>query len=227
MTASSACEICGGAVEPTTGGGRTFEYRRGLALAVPDDFSILTCAACGETYLSLEEHRALAEAQKPAFLEWQKGHVSRVLRAIRDANKVSLRDIERACGVTGTYLSHVLAGRNEAGQVLINHLEALALYPDEFRRELDRGPWDVAYQRSLRERSAMFFAPTNPTAQSYEWIESASGSGNHATISTTGDVVTTVVVAPGLVTVLGKPPQYSSDKSNEAVSVGNDNGVAA
>jgi transcriptional regulator with XRE-family HTH domain len=150
---SSVCQQCGGVVREKTGGDRTFEYRRGLPLPVPDDFAIATCETCGETYMTAEEYRDLADRQKPAFLAWQKEHVARVLRTIRDANKTTLREIERACGVTGTYLSHLLAGRNEASQPLINLLEALALYPAEYRRQLaGTESWESAYEHALKTR---------------------------------------------------------------------------
>ncbi len=128
-------------MSPTSGSGRKHEYRRGLAMPVPDDFTIPTCSDCGELFLSEEEYDRLFDLQKPAFIEWQKKHLGDVVKSIRDRHAVRLRDVERACGVTGTYLSHVLAGRKEASATLIGLLEAFARHPAEFRRQLDGGDW--------------------------------------------------------------------------------------
>jgi hypothetical protein len=152
MSAPKNCEVCGKAVEIKSGPGRTQEYRPGLALPVPDDFPIPTCTGCGEEYVSEQDYRAIHETQKSHFIDWQKGYVRRVVDAIRSANKANLRDIERACGVTGTYLSHVLGGRNEASSTLFHLLEAFALYPAEFQRQRDGGDWGTAYEGSLRAR---------------------------------------------------------------------------
>lgn len=42
------CPECGGKVEFRTAFGRTREYRRGVALEIPDDFPIPACSKCGE-----------------------------------------------------------------------------------------------------------------------------------------------------------------------------------
>lgn len=144
------CEDCGGPIEAGIGPGRVHEYRRGLDLPIPDEFVIPTCSKCGERYLSEDGYRALAEAQKPAFIEWQKQHLGAVIRSIRERHGVRLRDVERACDVTATYLSHVLGGRNEASQVLINLLEAFALYPAEFQRKLRGTSWEASRLAAMR-----------------------------------------------------------------------------
>ena len=150
MTASKNCEVCGHTVEPRASAGRVHEYRRGLSLPIPDSFSIPTCAHCGDIYLSEEGYEALADAQKPAFIEWQKAHLAELVRVLQERHHVRIRDIERACGVTGTYLSHLLGGRNEASQVLINLLEAFALSAAEFDRKLNNVSWEEARQAAFR-----------------------------------------------------------------------------
>jgi hypothetical protein len=141
MTAPTYCENCGGFVQSTTGSGRTHEYHRGLRLPVPETFPIPTCKNCGEIYLSEAGYRKLEKALRPVLVEWQKQHLAKVIESIKKQNGVRLRDIELACGVTGTYLSHLLAGRNPASQTLIALLEAFSLYPEEFRRQLNGTPW--------------------------------------------------------------------------------------
>ncbi len=143
-TIPKKCETCGAAVEMRSGAGRSHEYRRDLALPVPDAFEIPTCVQCGEIYLNEDGYRALADAQKPAFLEWQKKHLAEVIDTIKSAHGVRLRDVERAADVTATYLSHLLGGRNEASQTLINLLEAFALHPGEFQRKLRGKSWEAA-----------------------------------------------------------------------------------
>jgi hypothetical protein len=146
-----ACDVCGTPVELIVGPGRTREYRRGVVLPIPDSFGIPTCPKCEETYFSAAEASKLARLQKPLFIEWQKDHIGKLLRAIRDANPgVTLRDIERASGVTGTYLSHLLAGRNEAGPTLMKLLEAFATHPAEFRRQLAGQSWKEVFLAGLR-----------------------------------------------------------------------------
>jgi hypothetical protein len=45
------CPECGGVVQLCQGEGRTRELRRGVVVPIPDDFEILTCVKCGETYM--------------------------------------------------------------------------------------------------------------------------------------------------------------------------------
>lgn len=144
MSNEITCELCGESVAPATGPGRSFLYRRGLTLPVPDDFAIPTCVGCGELYLSEADHKALARAQQPAFMEWQRQHLSAVLDSIKETHGVRARDIERACGVTTTYLSHLIAGRNEASDTLLRLLEAFDLNPSEFHRCLSGTSWAKA-----------------------------------------------------------------------------------
>src|ERR1035437_8904968 len=101
------CGVCGASVKSKKTPGRTREYRRGVVLPVPDDFGIPTCTGCGEEYLSVEQAEALDARQAPAYAVWQKDHLSKVVRRIQERHAVTLRQIEGACGVTATYLSHV------------------------------------------------------------------------------------------------------------------------
>ena len=140
------CGECGATVKRKTGPGRVREYRRGVPLPIPSGFAIPTCTACGEEYLSLEEAQRLDDAQRPAFLKWQGAHCREVVARIKTAHGVTLREIERACGVTGTYLSHVLAGRKEASATLLYLLEAYAASPSEFRRRITGASWPDAMQ---------------------------------------------------------------------------------
>jgi transcriptional regulator with XRE-family HTH domain len=149
------CTECGDTVRLETGPGRVQEYRRGLELPVPDSFAIPTCPTCGERYFTVERGDALAKAQKPLFAEWQRTHTTPLVEEIQKRHGVTLRHIEAACGVSGTYLSHVLAGRKEASVTLIRLLEAYARVPAEFVRQMKREGWKPgAEQASSSEPSS-------------------------------------------------------------------------
>jgi hypothetical protein len=136
------CPACGAGVQLVTGPGRTAAYQVDLDLPVPDDFAIPTCSGCGEEYLTAEEGAALARAQAPAYASWQREHVRPLLETIKRAHGVTVRDIERVCGVGRTYLSHVGSGTKEASRTLVNLLEAYAREPQEFQRKLQGGAWN-------------------------------------------------------------------------------------
>lgn len=141
---SFRCGNCGDKVEMVAGKGRTREYRFGLQLPIPDDALIPTCRGCGETWLSVEDAAALDALQAPAYAAWQKAHCTKVVDRIQARHGATLREIERACGVTATYLSHVLSGRKEASATLVRLLEAYSLSPSEYVRQRDGGSWAQA-----------------------------------------------------------------------------------
>lgn len=128
------CAECGDVVDLATGPGRRSEYRRGVILAVPEDFAIPTCVGCGEQHLTAEMGQALSELQAPDFAAWQRRTCKPLVEKIQRDHDAKLADVERACGVSRTYLSHVVNGSKEASLTLIRLLEAFARHPDEFRR---------------------------------------------------------------------------------------------
>lgn len=131
------CVLCGAEVKQQRGPGRVAEFRRGLNLPVPDSFEIPTCVSCGEQYFTVELGKQLETAQEPYYVEWQRQHCAPLVACIRETHGVSMREVEKACGVTGTYLSHVVNGTKEASTTLIRLLEAFANHPTEFRRHLE------------------------------------------------------------------------------------------
>ena len=134
---SFECAECGGRVAERKAAGRKHEYRRGVLLDVPAALAIPTCGSCGEQYPSEATYEALEIALKPAYL----AHLRAVVQAIRQAHGLSLPEVERLCGVTRTYLSHVLGGTKEIGIPLRFLIEAFARSPDEVRRRLSQQPW--------------------------------------------------------------------------------------
>jgi hypothetical protein len=131
---SFRCSTCGDQVRPLAKAGRMAEYRRGVRLPVPDDFVIPTCPTCGAEYTSVELGNALAEAQRPAFLEWQRNTCKSLVQRIQAEHGVTIRDIETACAVSATYLSHVLNGTKEASTTLLRLIETFAHHPASFTR---------------------------------------------------------------------------------------------
>lgn len=143
MTSKQAiCAQCGGPVQSKTGLGRTHEYRPGIALPVPGDFPMLTCAECGETYLNDSEAEHLEQRLQQAYAMYCRA----LIDAVRARAGVTLRELEKAAGVTPTYFSHVTSGRKQPSLTLVRLLQAFALHPQEVHRHLDGLDWQRAYR---------------------------------------------------------------------------------
>jgi Helix-turn-helix len=157
------CVECLGPVQLVAKPGRMHLYRRGHCLPVPDDFVAKTCARCGEMYLDDDETERLDLLLAPVFLKQQSKYVRSLVDNLREKHGVSLRDIERACGVTNTYLSHVIGGKRETSTTLIRLIEAFVRNPQEFRLYLGKSVALVQEHRSATV--AMFKAPMPKTGQ--------------------------------------------------------------
>lgn len=125
------CGECGSRVRTVTGVGRTYEYRPGIKLPIPEAFPTNVCDECGELYLTAEEAEQLEQALEPAFAEYCNDLVD---TACTRAG-VTIRDLEQAAGVTHTYLSKVKNGK-QASVSLLRLLQAFARFPDEVHRHL-------------------------------------------------------------------------------------------
>jgi hypothetical protein len=115
-----------------------FTYRRGSRFELPADFEVPTCDSCGALFFDEPLRESARAALKPAYLAAQRTHLTFLVETIHAKASVSNRDVERACGVTPTYLSHLLKGRKEASEPLIGLLEAFAIHPAEVHRRLQR-----------------------------------------------------------------------------------------
>jgi transcriptional regulator with XRE-family HTH domain len=115
-----------------------FTYRRGSKYELPADFEVPTCSACGAMFFDESLREAAKAALKPMYLADQRTHLTFLMETIHEKAGVSNRDVERACGVTRTYLSHLLKGRKEASEPLIGLLEAFAIHPADVHRRLQR-----------------------------------------------------------------------------------------
>jgi hypothetical protein len=134
------CDLCGGPVEMIGGAGRKRQFRPGVELRIPDDFLIATCRECHETYLTAAEAKALEAALVPEYAR----HCKRLIDAACARANVTMRQLERAAGVTQTYFSHITAGRKLPSLALTRLLEAFALYPSEIERHLSGINWESA-----------------------------------------------------------------------------------
>lgn len=121
------CPACGGTVRLLAKAGRVREFRRGVQLPIPDDFEIPTCTNCGEEMMSLDVSQALDARLQSTFLEEQAAGVHFCVSQIVAREKVTQGQIEDACGVTRSYLSHLMSGKREASQTLLKLLELFAL----------------------------------------------------------------------------------------------------
>lgn len=127
---SGTDEVCFGELAPLAGRGRTYAHAAGLTLAVPDEALIMTCRACG----------ALHPHQSAEGLEAVRGGLAHRLRELVEETKrqaqVSQRQLEKACGVTPTYLSHAMSGKKEVGTSMVRLLQAYARHPNDVRAVL-------------------------------------------------------------------------------------------
>lgn len=139
MNRDLVCTQCGGAVRPTTGTGRMHEYRPGIVLPIPNGLPIPTCEECGETYLNDSEAGYLERRLKEAFV----AYCQELIGVVRARAGVTLRELEKAAGVTPTYFSHVASGRKQPSLTLIRLLQAFAVNPEEVHRHLRGIGWKV------------------------------------------------------------------------------------
>lgn len=127
------CPDCGGEVRLLAKKGRTREYLRGVHLPVPDDFEIPTCVECGEESMVPEVGVHLDEVMKNALaLE-----MHRCVRLLRSRYDATNQVIEDALGITRSYLSHLLAGRNPS-PTLVKFLQSFVEVPGAFDFALRR-----------------------------------------------------------------------------------------
>jgi transcriptional regulator with XRE-family HTH domain len=137
------CGECGTTVQLATGSGRTREYVRGYNVPIPDDFEIPTCPNCGEIYVVPEVAEELSAVLRREFLRLQQRHYRQMVKILTERHGVAQKDIVQACGVTPSYLSHVLAGKRQASVTLTRLLEAFVANPAELDRHLEGHPWSL------------------------------------------------------------------------------------
>lgn len=125
------CPECGGTVRMLAPSGETREYARGLSAPIPSDILIPKCDGCGEVYLSASEGARIDAALRDARLHWQTTTVAAWLDGLKRVANITLREIEEACHVTPTYLSHVANGTKLASGTVIKLLEMYVRHPED------------------------------------------------------------------------------------------------
>ncbi|MES1186827.1 MAG: helix-turn-helix domain-containing protein [Myxococcales bacterium] len=131
------CPECGGNVELCAKSGRTRQYRRGVYIEIPADFKIPTCEQCGEEMMSALISSRLDAILHEQFLTQQATQLRAYVHILKTRHSVTQRQIEDACGVTRSYLSHLLSGKREAGTTLMRLIEVFALFGDTFEHARD------------------------------------------------------------------------------------------
>jgi transcriptional regulator with XRE-family HTH domain len=126
------CPECGGEVRLATRAGRTREFRRGVMLPIPDDFEIPTCSRCGEELMTPEVSDELDAILLREHLRRQARELELCTRILCERHGVTQQQIEDACGVTRSYLSHLLAGRREASATLMRLVKSFVVSPEAF-----------------------------------------------------------------------------------------------
>lgn len=161
------CGECGGEVYATRGPGRLAEYRRGIILPVPDDFEIPICAGCGEKYSNVERGELLYKLQKPAYQEWLRAQTITLIKHIQAESKVTLANLEYACGVSYSYFSLLQNGKRTPSLALVRLLEAFANYPAELARHRRGEAWQPLAAEATKpaKPSAKKRAPTKRAAK--------------------------------------------------------------
>lgn len=134
------CSECGGDVRLAAGAGRTREFRRGVMLAVPNDFEIPTCSRCGEEFMTPEVSEKLDAVLLREHLRRQAQELQLCTRVLCQRHGVTQQQIEDACGVTRSYLSHLLAGRREASATLMRLIKSFVVSPEAFALAMGATP---------------------------------------------------------------------------------------
>jgi hypothetical protein len=132
------CAECGGTIRLVSAKGDWREFRRGVRVRIPDDVLVPRCEGCGETYLGEDDSARLDASARKAFLAEQVAVYTRCVDALQREHGATLREIERVCGVTPTYFSHVMKGRRVASLTLTRLLEAFVACPPEFERHREQ-----------------------------------------------------------------------------------------
>lgn len=163
------CPECGGEVRLLARKGRTREYLRGVRLPIPDDFGIPTCMKCGEESMNVEVSEPLDKLLGE--------HLCSKLRAqvgtLRGRHGVTQQQIEDALGVTRSYLSHLLAGRNEPSPTLVKMLALFVDVPGAFEHAWGRKK-SVSVKRTEQRAGWVVWLnyPRPRGAQVYQFAES-------------------------------------------------------
>jgi len=125
------CTECGGPVVMKGGPGRDYEVRRGVRLAIPDDVQSPVCGQCQAPSWTDEAAEQVDTVMAEIYRDRQQKEARRIVANLKKAHGVTQSEIEDACRVTRSYLSHVLNGR-EASETLMQLLRSFDMAPETF-----------------------------------------------------------------------------------------------
>ena len=120
-----------------------------MEVAVPSDFAIPTCEACGEEWLNESQSKVLDAALEQAYGDELSRLAAEQLAKLIDAG-IEQKRIEHALGLSHGYLSHVKAGRNAPSPMLVAELVLLFNDADRRLKELeDFWKWRARAKKAL------------------------------------------------------------------------------
>jgi transcriptional regulator with XRE-family HTH domain len=99
---------------------------------IPSDFGIPTCVNCGEEMMSAQISSRLDAILQEQYLKRQATQLRTSIQLLKLRHSVTQQEIEDACGVTRSYLSHLMSGKREAGATLMRLIEIFTLFGDTF-----------------------------------------------------------------------------------------------
>lgn len=126
--------VCGGTVRMMSAAGEHRQIRRGVHLEIPASIKVPKCDACGDSYLGPEDAARVDTAVRALHLARQATRLTHCIATLQQRHEVSVADIERACAVRTTYLSHLRGGKRLASETLMRLLEAYVAAPMLFAR---------------------------------------------------------------------------------------------
>ena len=168
------CPECGGRVELRAAAGRKREVRRGVFLEIPEDFGIPTCVACGEESMVPEVSEPLDRLLSEMYVARQAETARSCIGTIQERHGVTQQQVEAACGVTASYLSHVTSGKREASRTLMRLIEVFALFPEAFDYALRGQPFD-------KHMVSLFAIPARRTYRPSAGFKRAMGAQDYST----------------------------------------------
>jgi len=170
-----SCFECGFPVAMLALDGRTIEYHPGYEVPIPVDFEMPTCTNCRKPYIDEELAKRLDPVLKKAFLRQQAAHFCKLVEWLKQKHNVTQIDIVRACGITPSHLSHILAGKRRASLTLSRLLEAFVKDEREFRRHVDGLPWrDILVFPPRHGKSALVSWSTGKPKLEQKWDQEQS-----------------------------------------------------
>jgi len=124
------CPVCGEkALRLTTGPGRTMRHRN-MEVAVPDDFQLAECGACGARPLEMKTVKRLDPILEQAYADRLCASVEADVEAL--ANLRPLYEWERVLNLSAGELSRLRGSKTPSAQLVVL-LRLLANHPERAR----------------------------------------------------------------------------------------------